>query len=125
MTDPAPAFAVEDVLAGAEVVGLVEVEEELATCVTMVDVCGCTVVPGIIVAGTVETGLAVTPLGKLCVTVIAATVVAGFVVPGIVVVYVTNSPSEFDGIAPPTPVPVNCVGTERVAVLGLAAGAEV
>lgn len=70
-------------------------------------------------------GFAVAPLDRLCVTVCATIVVAGFVVPGIVVVYVTSCPSEFDGIAPPTPVPVNCVGTDRVAVFGFEAGAEV
>ena len=126
---PAPAFAVDDVPAapeGFELGGAEdedEDEDESATCVTMVVVCGGTVVPGIVVAATVDTGFALTPLGRLCVTVVAAIVLGGFVVPGIVVVYVTSCPSEFDGIAPPTPVPVNCVGTDRVAVLGFDAGA--
>jgi hypothetical protein len=128
VTYPAPAFAGDEAPAEPEVVGLAGLEDELLSSVTMVVACGGTVVPGIVVAATVETvetGFAVTPLAKLCVTVCAAIVVAGFVVPGIVVVYVTSCPSEFDGIAPPTPVPVNCVGTDRVAVLGLEAGARV
>jgi hypothetical protein len=125
VTYPAPAFAGDEAPAEPEVVGFVELEDELLSSVTMVVACGGTVVPGIVVAATVETGFAVTPLAKLCVTVCAAIVVAGFVVPGIVVVYVTSCPSEFDGIAPPTPVPVNCVGTDRVAVLGLEAGVRV
>lgn len=124
-TDPAPAWAGEEAPAELEVVELVELEDELLSAVTMVVACGGIVVPGIVVAATVETGVAVAPLVKLCVTVCAAIVVAGFVVPGIVVVYVTSCPSELDGIAPPTPDPVNCVGTDRVAVLGLEARAEV
>ena len=127
-TVPASAFAVDDALAdpGALLLllGELEAEDEAATCVTTVVVCGGTVVPGTVVAATVLTGFAVTPLGKLCVTVIAAIVLGAFVVPGIVVVYVISCPSEFEGMAPPTPVPVNCVGTESVAVFGLEDGEE-
>lgn len=125
VTNPAPAFAVDEALAEPEELRGVESDDELATFDTMVVVCGGTVVPGIVVAATVDTGFAVTPLAKLCVTVCAAIVVAGLVVPGIVLVYVMSCPSEFVGIAPPTPVPVNWVGIDRVAVLGFEAGAEV
>lgn len=67
VTTPAPPFAVDDAL---EELGLVKLDDESATCVTTVDVCGGIVVAGTVVAATVDiitvdTEPAVAPLEAL------------------------------------------------------------
>ncbi len=74
--------------------------------------------PVIVCAGIV-TDTTCPPLTVATLTVCGTVVGAVYVVPGMTVVNVMYEPRAEAGIAPPTPVPVNCGGIERVAVFGL------
>lgn len=75
-----------------------------ASLVVTVDVCGASVVPGIVLAASVVVTVPIVlPLATIGLVVVTETMLGGTVVPEIVVVYVISWPSAVAGIALPLP----------------------